>query len=220
MQAEFWHQRWQAGEIGFHKHDYNAQMTRFIDLLALEQGDHILVPLCGKSLDMIWLRDQGFRVTGIEISPLAVEGFFSENGIVPERSEHTWGQKYQAGDITIFCANFFDVHSSDLPQVDAVYDRASLIALPQAMRPEYVSHLTQLMPDTTHSLLITLDYPQREMDGPPFSVDEAEVRKLFEQQFIIEPILADDCLANEPRFQAKGLSRLEERVFLLTRNIP
>ena len=71
MQAEFWHQRWQAGEIGFHKHEYNAHMTRFIDLLGIEQGDNILVPLCGKSLDMIWLRDQKFNVTGIEISPIA-----------------------------------------------------------------------------------------------------------------------------------------------------
>ena len=220
MQADFWHQRWQAGEIGFHKHEYNAHMTRFIDLLGIEQGDHILVPLCGKSLDMIWLREKNFRVTGIEISQLAVDGFFAENNIEHDISEHEWGLMYQANGINILCADFFDIHSADLPHIDAVYDRASLIALPQDMRPDYVVHLTTLMPDTARSLLITLDYPQQEMDGPPFSVSEAEVRQLFGQQFIIEPILTEDCLVNEPRFQAKGLSRLDERVFLLTRNIP
>lgn len=220
MQADFWHQRWQAGKIGFHKHEYNTQMMRFIDLLGIEQGDHILVPLCGKSLDMIWLREQNFRVTGIEISQLAVDGFFAENNMEHVISKHEWGLMYQADGINILCADFFDIHSADLPQIDAVYDRASLIALPQDMRPDYVAHLTTLMPDTTRSLLITLDYPQQEMDGPPFSVSEADVRQLFGQQFIIEPIIAEDCLANEPRFLAKGLSRLEERVFLLIRNIP
>ena len=220
MQANFWHQRWQAGEIGFHKHEYNAHMTRFIDLLGIEQGDHVLVPLCGKSLDMIWLREQNFRVTGIEISPLAVDDFFIENDIEHDISEHEWGLMYQGDGINVLCADFFDIQSADLPHVDAVYDRASLIALPQEMRPDYVVHLTTLMPDTARSLLITLDYPQQEMNGPPISVSESEVRRLFGRQFIIEPIFAEDCLVNEPRFQAKGLSRLDERVFLLTRNIP
>lgn len=220
MQADFWHQRWQAGEIGFHKHEYNTQMTRFIDLLGIEQGDHILVPLCGKSLDMVWLREKKFRVSGIEISPLAVDSFFAENNIDYEISEHDWGLMYKADGINILCADFFDIHSTDLPHIDAVYDRASLIALPQEMRPDYVSHLTALMPDTARSLLITLDYPQQEMDGPPFSVSEAEVVDLFGEQFIIETIIAEDCLANEPKFREKGLSRLDERVFLLTKNIP
>ncbi len=220
MQADFWHQRWQDGEIGFHKHEYNASMKRFIDLLGIEQGDHVLVPLCGKSLDMIWLREQHFRVTGIEISQLAVDDFFIENNIEHDISEHEWGLMYQADGITIYCADFFNIYSANLPHVDAVYDRASLIALPRDMRTDYVGHLSLLMPDTARSLLITLDYPQREMDGPPFSVSDAEVRQLYGQEFIIETIIAEDCLANEPRFKEKGLSQLVERVFLLTRNIP
>lgn len=220
MQADFWHQRWQTGEIGFHKNEYNASMTRFIDLLGIEPGDHVLVPLCGKSLDMIWLRKQNFRVTGIEISPLAVEGFFDENNISYNILEKEWGLFYQADGINILCADFFNIQSIDIPPIDAVYDRASLIALPQEIRSNYVAHLATLMPDTSRSLLITLDYPQQEMDGPPFSVSASEVEKLFGQQFIIESIVSEDCLANEPRFQEKGLSRLDERVFLLTRNIP
>ena len=220
MQAEFWHQRWQAGEIGFHKHEYNAHMTRFIDLLGIEQGDNILVPLCGKSLDMIWLRDQKFNVTGIEISPIAVADFFSENDIEHEISEHAWGKAYRSKNLDILCADFFDIGPADLPHTDGVYDRASLIALPEAMRPDYVKHLADLIPDTSRSLLITLDYPQQEMGGPPFSISESDVNQLFADLFIIEPIYSEDCLINEPRFQAKGLSRLDERVFLLTKNIP
>ncbi len=220
MQADFWHQRWQAGEIGFHKHEYNTHMKRFIDLLGIERGDHVLVPLCGKSLDMIWLHKQDFRVTGIEISPLAAESFFAENNLKFSISEHDWGLRYHTDGIDILCADFFDIHSADFPHIDAIYDRASLIALPQDMRSDYVAHLAALMPDTARSLLITLDYPQQEMDGPPFSVSESEVEKLFGQQFIVESIYSEDCLANEPRFQKKGLSRLDERVFLLIRNIP
>lgn len=220
MQADFWHQRWQAGEIGFHKHEYNAHMTRFIDLLGIEKGDHVLVPLCGKSLDMIWLRDQNFQVTGIEISPIAVANFFSENSIEHEISDNKWGKAYRSDGITIYCADFFDISSADLPHVDGVYDRASLIALPEVMRPPYASHLAGLISDTTRSLLITLDYPQHEMNGPPFSVSMHEVNKLFGDQFVIEPVLSEDCLINEPRFQARGLSRLDERVFLLTKILP
>jgi len=220
MQAEFWHQRWQAGEIGFHKNEYNAHMARFIDLLGIEQSGNILVPLCGKSLDMIWLRDQGFSVTGIEISPIAVADFFAENNIEHEITEHSWGKTYHSSRLNILCADFFDISPADLPHTDAVYDRASLIALPEAMRPDYVKHLSGLIPDTARSLLITLDYPQQEMDGPPFAVSEQEVNRLFAEEFIIEPIYSEDCLVNEPRFQEKGLTRLDERVFLLTKNLP
>lgn len=219
MQADFWHQRWQAGEIGFHKHDYNVHMTQFIDLLGIEQGDHILVPLCGKSLDMIWLRDHNFHVTGIEISPIAVADFFAENSIQHDIIDHPWGKAYKSEGITILCADFFDISPADLPPVDGVYDRASLIALPETMRPQYSRHLADLIPDTTRSLLITLDYPQDEMNGPPFSVSEQELARLFSTQFIIEPIYSEDCLVNEPRFREKGLSRLDERIFLLTKNI-
>ncbi|MCK5359534.1 MAG: thiopurine S-methyltransferase, partial [Gammaproteobacteria bacterium] len=173
-----------------------------------------------KSLDMIWLRDQNFNVTGIEISPVAVADFFSENNIEHEISEHAWGKAYRSDKLNILCADFFDISPADLPHTDGVYDRASLIALPEAMRADYVKHLAGLIPDTSRSLLITLDYPQQQMDGPPFSVSESDVNQLFADLFIIEAIYSEDCLIDEPRFQAKGLSRLDERVFLLTKNIP
>ena len=219
MDADFWHQRWQAGEIGFHRQEYNDHMMEFIDLLGLEPWDHILVPLCGKSRDMIWMRDHNYRVTGIEISPIAVADFFAEHDISYHVSDHAWGSRYTSDGITILCADFFDISSVDLPPIDGIYDRASLIALPSAMRADYVRHLATLMPDTARSLLITLEYPQNEMDGPPFSVNEKDVYQLYGDKFLIELLHSVDCLANEPRFQQRGLSKLEEHVFLLARII-
>jgi thiopurine S-methyltransferase len=219
MEPEFWHDRWRNGEIGFHKQDFNAHMMDFFDLLGLEQGDNILVPLCGKSRDMLWLRDRKFQVTGIEISPIAVADFFAENSIEYETQSHDWGTRYIAEGISILCADFFNVSSVDLPPVDGIYDRASLIALPEELRPQYVTHLAHLMPDTVRSLLITLEYPQHEMNGPPFSVSEKEVNRIYGDRFLVELLSTVDCLADEPRFQQQGLSSLQEHVFLLARYI-
>ena len=220
MKAEFWHQRWQPETMGLSGLIASSHMTRFIDLLGIEQGDNVLVPLCGKSLDMIWLRDKNFRVTGIEISPIAVADIFAENKIEHEISDYAWGKAYRSENLDILCADFFDISPSDLPHTDGIYDRASLIALPESMRPDYAKHRASPTAGLSVGFLITLDYPQQEMDGPPFSVSERDVDQLFSELFIIEPIYSEDCLVNEPRFQAKGLTRLDERVFLLTKNIP
>lgn len=220
MEPEFWIQRWRANEIGFHKHEYNQHMTRFIDLLALERGDHVLVPLCGKSRDMLWLADHDFQVTGIEISPLAVQAFFEENALPYKTEPRSFGMAYLGERITILCADLFAIQAADLPAVAAVYDRASLIALPRSMRTDYVEKMTTLVADTVRCLLITLDYPQQEMDGPPFAVSPGEVEQLYSGRFSVERVYSEDCLADEPRFRQRGLTRLDEHVFLLIRNIP
>ena len=220
MEPEFWKQRWQAGTTGWHKDEVHPSLPKYFPQMKLVEGDAVFVPLCGKSLDMIWLSEHGFRVTGIEISPIAVSGFFAENNITFSTTEHDWGTTYRSENITILLADFFSISSLDLPHIDGVYDRAALIALSEDLRANYVRHLADMMPDTARSLLITLDYPQHEMDGPPFSVSREDVNRLFGEQFIIEPLYSEDCLKNEPRFQQRGLSSLYEHVFLLTKNIP
>ena len=215
MKADFWHERWEKGEIGFHQHDFNRHMQDFIKRLEIRPGAHILVPLCGKSLDMLWLAEQGYRVTGIELSPLAAEGFFVENGLSFVLEDRSGNKIYRGNHVEILCQDFFAVHRSALPRIEAVYDRASLIALPPDMRPAYAAHLTRLVDRGVRSLLVTLEYPQDQMSGPPFSVSAAEVATLFSAHWNIEPLHAEDCLANEPRFQKKGLTRLQERVFIL-----
>ncbi len=120
-----------------------------------------------------------------------------------------------ANSVSILCMDFFTVEKTHLPRIDAVYDRASLIALPPEMRPAYAGYLAGLLDPGTRSLLVTLDYPQEEMRGPPFSVTFDEVQRLFGSQFAIEHLHSEDCLAREPRFRKKGLTRLEEHVCLL-----
>jgi thiopurine S-methyltransferase len=217
MDPDFWHERWTRGEIGFHQHDYNRHMQAFTGRLEIDRGAHVLVPLCGKSLDMLWLLGQGYRVSGIEISPLAVQEFFAENGLEPELRPFGDGLLYRCPGLDIYCSDFFEFDLGRLAPVDAVYDRASLVALPAHMRPSYAQHLAGPLRPETRSLLVTLDYPPDEMAGPPFSVTAEEVERLFGADFRIDPLYSEDCLQREPRFREKGLTRLEEQVFLLRR---
>jgi thiopurine S-methyltransferase len=215
VDPDFWHERWARDEIGFHKHEYNAHMTAFMHRLGLAPGAHVLVPLCGKSLDLEWLLRRGYAVTGIEISRKAIEAFFRENALPFERSEQRGMSCYRYDRLTVWCTDFFDFDWSTIDPVDAVYDRASLVALPRGMREDYARVMLRRLPEHAPMLLITLDYPQREMRGPPFAVTRDEVERLYGGHWRIEEIHDEDCLADEPRMRRKGLSRLHERVYLL-----
>jgi thiopurine S-methyltransferase len=217
MQQEFWLDRWQAGQIGFHQDRINHYLTRHFARTGAQQGGTVLVPLCGKSLDMVWLHQQGFGVVGVELSPLAVEAFFSENKLQPKITSSGKFQRYHADDITLLVGDFFDLSAADIGGIAVVYDRASLIALPSEMRPSYADHLTKLLPRGTNVLLVTMEYPQAEMQGPPFSVHEPEVHDLYDNDFEVTCLESMDVLAENPRFKERGLSEMIERTFLLTR---
>ncbi len=215
MYADFWHERWQRKQIGFHQAEINLHLQQFWPALGAAAGARIFVPLCGKSGDMLWLRAQGHEVVGVEISPLAVQAFFDENGL--QATVETCGpfRVYSADGICIFCGDFFALTPEHLAGVTAVYDRASLIALPPEMRCAYAGHLRQLLTPGVKSLLVAIEYPQAEMEGPPFSVPESEVRALYARDCEIERIHAADILDQEPKFRDKGLTRLEEKVYLI-----
>lgn len=215
VKPDFWHERWERGEIGFHQQDFNRYMQEFVGRLGVQPGAEVLVPLCGKSLDMVWLVKQGYRVTGIEISEVAVKNFFVENNLAYTVECNQGYISYCNENTCLICADFFTVEKANLPHIDAVYDRASLIAMPPEMRPDYAQHFSRLIDTGVRSLLVTLEYPQEEMKGPPFSVNQDEVKRLFGARYCIESLHSEDCLAREPRFRKKGLTRLEERVYLL-----
>jgi len=217
MQHDFWIQRWQDGLIGFHQDSINDYLTRHFGRTNAPPGGTVLVTLCGKSLDMVWLHEQGFRVVGVELSPLAVEAFFSENNLQPTITSSGKFQRYQADGITLLCGDFFDLTAEDIGGIAAVYDRASLIALPTEMRPSYADHLTRLLPRGTKVLLVTMEYPQEQMQGPPFAVRESEVLDLYENNFEVECLESIDALVENPGLRERGLSELTERTFLLTR---
>lgn len=217
MQREFWLERWQEGQIGFHQDRINNYLTRHFARTGAQQGGTVLVTLCGKSLDMVWLHEQGLRVVGVELSPLAVNAFFSENKLQPAITISGKFQRYHANDITLLCGDFFDLTIEDIGDIAAVYDRASLIALPPEMRRRYADHLSNLLPRDTNVLLITMEYPQEQMQGPPFAVRESEVHALYNNDFKVVCLESLDVLAVNPGFKERGLSEMIERTFLLTR---
>jgi thiopurine S-methyltransferase len=217
MEPDFWHERWRQNRIGFHQREINVHLQAFWPELAMPPGGQVFVPLCGKSLDMLWLRAQGHGVLGVEISPIAVRDFFAENRLEAEIRLLGDFEQWEADGLVLLQGDFFDLTWEDLAPITGVYDRASLIALPTEMRPRYVEHFARIVPATAPTLLVTLEYRQSEMDGPPFSVGEAEVRALYEDRFQVERLAALDVLAENPRFRAKGLSGLTEKVYRLRR---
>jgi len=216
MKKDFWLERWERREIGFHQGEFNPYLLQYWQELHLARDSVVFVPLCGKSRDMLWLHEQGHRVMGVELSSIAAQEFFKENGYAPKHVSSGKFNRYESNDISILCGDFFDLCKADLSQVTAVYDRASLIALPPEMRERYVRHLASILPHATQILLITVEYPQAEMQGPPFSVTSGEVEALYRDYADVRMLANQDVLAQNPRFQERGLSQLREHIFLLT----
>lgn len=216
MEKDFWLERWEREEIGFHQNEINPHLREYWPELRLAHGSEVFVPLCGKSRDMLWLREQGHSVLGVELSAIAVQAFFKENGDTPQRMANEKFERYATDGIRILCGDFFDLGKDDLAQVGAVYDRASLVALPPEMRERYARHLVSILPPGTPILLMTFDYPQAEMSGPPFAVSVNEVESLYREHAEIRLLTQLEVLAEYPRFQERGLSRLQENIFLLT----
>lgn len=215
MHTDFWLERWREGRTGFHMGRVMPLLQKHWPSLDLPAGSRVLVPLCGKSLDMAWLAGQGYRVLGVELSRIAVEAFFEEHGLHPTVHTSAVGTHHVAGDVEIIRGDIFRLDASTLASCAGIYDRAALVALPREMRERYVEHVYGQLADGYHGLLITLDYPQREMDGPPFAVDDGEVSRLLGVHTNITPLERRSILAEEPRFREAGVSRLETAVYRL-----
>jgi thiopurine S-methyltransferase len=213
MDPNFWHERWKTNQIGFHQDEINACLVRYWPSLAPSLGGRVLVPLCGKTRDMFWLLEQGFAVVGVEISPIAVEAFFAENRLTPAVTREARCIRWKIEALEILCGDFFELERGDIGTCHGVYDRAALIALPPGMRPRYVNHLSTLLDRHARGLLITLDYNQSEMEGPPFSVSDAEVSRLFACANRVQQLCRTDILSSQPRFRERGLTRLSEQAW-------
>jgi thiopurine S-methyltransferase len=202
MEAEFWIARWREGRIGFHEGVPNSYLVKHAGHLT----GRVLVPLCGKSVDLAFLASRGHQVVGVELVADAVRQFFAEQGAsatVDSRGV------YRAGTIEIIARDLFELTPELVGRVDSIYDRAALVALPEDVRPRYVAQLRALAPAASRILLVALDYPPGAADGPPFSVPDAEVRALFPG--------ADIALVDEgpdPRGRAGG--RMHERCYAIT----
>ncbi len=217
MQASFWIEKWKKSEIGFHQSDIETNLMQFWGRLGLKPGQQVFVPLCGKSLDMLWLAGQGHKVIGVELSPLACEAFFAENNLTPKRLREGAFEVWSADEIRILQGDFFELRREQLPDCAGVYDRASLVALPPEMRECYVRHLTAILPAAAEILLLTMEFDQAQRPGPPFAVSEVEVRKLYEPAYEVQLLHAQDSFSPQSLLARQGLTTLEEKVYRIVR---
>jgi thiopurine S-methyltransferase len=178
MDADFWHRKWANNEIGFHESAVNPLLVKHFSALGLEPGDRVFLPLCGKTLDIRWLLSNDYRVVGAELSKLAVEQLFDELGVEPVVSACGPTQRYSTPPLDVFVGDIFDVSSELLGPVNAIYDRAALVALPEAMRGRYAAHLMEITAKAPQ-LLICFEYDQNMMAGPPFSLAGEEVARHY-----------------------------------------
>jgi thiopurine S-methyltransferase len=217
VHSDFWHDRWRSAQIGFHRSSVDENLIQHWRDLTLPKAARVLVPLCGKSLDLLWIRDQGHPVVGIELSDIALQAFFAQNGVAARRRALSHFDLYEAGDLECYRGDLFDLTPERLGKVAAVYDRASLVSWAPEQRGRYVEHLRALTATGTQTLLITLEYAQAEMKGPPYSVDSVEVHRLYSRHHSIHELARRDVLGDEPRMRARGVSSLTEVCYRITR---
>lgn len=216
MDAEFWLERWHKQEIGFHRQQVHPQLAAHFQRLPEAAREQVFVPLCGKSLDMLWLTEQGARVIGSELSDLAIAAFADENALNLRATTVGAHIRHEGANMTLWQGDFFTLSGAQVG-CGSFYDRAALVALPPTMRRDYVVQLQQLLRPSASGLLITFAYNTALMSGPPFSTTTADVHALFHEQWHIEQLSCQNVIAQHPGMHTRGLQALEESVWLLTR---
>ncbi len=212
MDVNFWLQRWELNQIAFHESAANPLLLKHFQALQLTSGSRVFLPLCGKSLDIAWLLSKGYRVAGAELSKNAVEQLFADLGVVPVISQENELARYSSDNIDIFVGDIFALDSEILGPIDAIYDRAALVALPADMRVRYSAHLITLSHNAAQ-LLLSYAYDQRLMDGPPFSVTQDEVHQHYGVSYELQRLASIDVEGG-----LKGKCAAVESVWLLSPN--
>ena len=211
MDPSFWHQRWEKNEIAFHEGKPNPLLVKHFHELSVANGRRIFVPLCGKTLDISWLLSRGYRLAGAELSQLAVEQLFMELGLQPEIETVGNVEQWSANNLDIFVGDIFALSGKLLGPVDAVYDRAALVAFPEDLRNRYTTHLME-MTGKAPQLLICYEYDQKLMEGPPFSVSNEEVHRHYAATFNLTLLATEEVAGG-----LKGKAPAKEKVWLLKR---
>ncbi len=218
MDPAFWHERWALGEIGFHRPEPHWALDAHWSAVSHDPEARVLVPLCGKSVDLHWLAARHRHVTGVELDASALAAFLAEwpGGETPAARWDTLSRGHRwtrINGLTLVAGDFFS-YASEQP-FDVFYDRAALIALPPSMRPAYLTHLHGLVAPGGSGLVVTFEYEQNQMDGPPFSVTSQEISQ--SAGWASEVLTRRDVLAHHPGMQAKGLTHLTECVYRFVR---
>lgn len=187
MDKQFWQTRWRENKIAFHEPKAHDFLQRHLKSLDLRGGDTVFVPLCGKTLDIDWLLQKGLKVIGIEFNQGAIEEVFARLDLEPTIIETGSLRRFEAGDLTLYLGDFFELSAEQLGHVHAVYDRAALVALPDETRTRYASHLS-LISAHAPQLAIAYSYDQSQTQGPPFSVPTPSVQGLYHEHYRCVPV--------------------------------
>ncbi|WOH37840.1 thiopurine S-methyltransferase [Thalassotalea fonticola] len=215
MKQQFWHDCWDNTHIGFHQDELQPLLVEYFPNLLEPQDSRVFVPLCGKTSDLFFFADR-FKVIGNELSAVACRDFFQENQLIPKIQETMSFNIYQQGNIELYQGDFFALSPEQFQPFDWIYDRAALIAFPQDMRIEYVQHIKHFIKANTRVFLLTLEFPQEEMSGPPFSVDENEVMRLFKDYKILKKTQRD--LTGQKFARRKfPVTKLIEKLYIISK---
>lgn len=211
MDHAFWHDKWDSNQIGFHQSGGNSLLVKHFAALGVSPDDRVFVPLCGKTRDIAWLMAQGCRVVGAELSETAVQQLFADMDLVPAVTQVRALTRYAALGVEVFVGDIFAIDADLLGAVDAVFDRAALVALPSEMRARYADHLMQIT-QIAPQLVVTFDYDQAQMTGPPFAISADEMRARYEQAYQIDLMETQDVVGG-----FKGTVPATESVWVLRR---
>jgi len=215
MEPSFWLDRWQQMQIGFHQDETEPLLQKHWPALGLAAGSTVFVPLCGKSLDMVWLAAQGHRIIGIELSQIAIDEFFADLKLTPETRTEAGFTVKTAGPYELWCGDFFALPPQATNDIQAIYDRAALVALPPAMRKDYACTLMTIGTAMHGALLITLEYDQAAVNGPPHSVLPREVREHFTPAWHVAEVDREQTDSPNPRFKENGIARVDQVAYTL-----
>ena len=215
MDLEFWHEKWNKNETGFHLKQTHPLLKKHLTADRLNAIKTVFVPLCGKTLDIQYLLDLGLNVVANELSEVAVQELFKGLDVEPEISEWSGGACYSTGKLKVWVGDFFELTAEQLESVDLVYDRAALIALPRDMRDSYAKHIKSITGNAPQ-FLITLAYDQNIMSGPPFSVDKKEVEQHYAEMYEIGVLSSKEIIEYESKFASRGLTSLVESAYWLS----
>lgn len=218
MHADFWQQCWDNKQAGFHLRCTNPNLPRYWPQHFFEPGDTVFVPLCGKSLDLLWFVEQGLRVVAIELIETAVLEFFQENNLLFTRRQRDNFIEFSSGDICVLCGDFFDLKAADLVECRGFYDRAALVSWRAEGREKYATHLVSILPEGCCGLMLVVDYEQEQMQGPPFAVGAPTMKVLFGQGCEITKIGERDILCYEPNFRARGVTSMSEHIYQVVKS--
>lgn len=211
MEERFWLDKWERNEIGFHEKSGNPMLAQYFPALSLGKGSRVFLPLCGKTGDIAWLKSRGCSIAGAELSESAVQQLFDELELSPKIEKCRELKRYSAESINIFVGDIFALNAKTLGSVDAIYDRAALVALPDKMRKRYVEHLMEITA-VASQLLISFEYEQSQLAGPPFAISSQKIFDYYDSDYHLKMLGRREVPGG-----LKGLVPAEEVAWLLVR---